>query len=363
MAFPILGSPRPQFVDSSGSPYASGTLSVLEPADDTNKTYYPTADDADAGTNGSTGDITLNSSGYPGNGLYGIDDEKYKLVLKDSSGSTIWTEDDIRLPVRLPTLYGKTAQTLTDAGAVTLTESTTFLVTTGAAAITLADGVENQEKFIVMKTDGGDATLTPTNFSNGTTITFDDVGDSAHLIFMDGSWSWIGGTATGPGLQIPDTAASSTNPSVISSSVASFDVSSLTEISSAAGVSGADLIFIDDGGGGTNKTIKYQNFGVPVVDDTTTTPLSGIDLTFANRLYNCDNASAITATIPANATVAFPIGTVLGFYQKGAGQITVAVTTDTLRAPNGAKTSSQYSTIYATKMESTIWAITGDSAA
>ena len=358
MAFPILGSPKPQFLDSSGDPYASGTLSVLEPTDDSNKTYYPTADDADAGTNGASGDITLNSSGSPTNALFGVDDQKYKLVLKDSSGSTIWTVDDIRLPVRTPTLYGKTAQTLTDAGAVTLTESTTFLVTTGAAAITLADGVENQEKFIVMKTDGGAATLTPTNFSNGTTVVFDDVGDSAHLIFIDGSWNWIGGTATGPSV-ISDTAASSTNPAVFTSGIPSFDVSSLTSLT-AANLAGADLFFVDDGGGGTNKSIAWQDFGVPQTDDATTTPLSAADLTYANRIYNCNNASAISAVIPANASVAFPVGTVLGFYQQGAGQVTVSVTSDTLNAPNGAKTSVQHSTIFARKIASTTWVMSGD---
>jgi len=47
-----------------------------------------------------------------------------------------------------------------------------------------------------MKTDGGVGTLTPTNLGNGTTITFDDAGDLAHLLFSDGSWWMIAGTAT-----------------------------------------------------------------------------------------------------------------------------------------------------------------------
>ncbi len=193
MAFPILGNPSPQFFDSSGSPLASGTLAVLDPADDTNKASYPTYDDAQALTNANSNPITLDSRGSLN--LWGIDGEDYKLVLKDSAGATVDTNDDIFLPTLLTTLYKKTAQTLTDAGAVTLTQSTTFLVTTGAAAITLANGVENQHKLIVMKTDSGTATLTPSSFSNGTTIVFDDVGDSASLWFVDGSWSFLGGSA------------------------------------------------------------------------------------------------------------------------------------------------------------------------
>jgi hypothetical protein len=89
-----------------------------------------------------------------------------------------------------------TAQLLTGAGAVSLRTLHTTLVTTGANALTLADGYEGQEKYLVMRTDGGDGTLTPTNLYNGTTITFNDVGDSAFLKFMDSQWVFMGGTAT-----------------------------------------------------------------------------------------------------------------------------------------------------------------------
>lgn len=62
--------------------------------------------------------------------------------------------------------------------------------------MTLANGYPEQEKVIVMTVDGGDGTLTPSNLGNGTTITFDDVGDSANLIFTNSAWHWLGGTAT-----------------------------------------------------------------------------------------------------------------------------------------------------------------------
>jgi hypothetical protein len=140
------------------------------------------------------------------------------------------------------------------------------------------------------------------------------------------------------------------------------DISSVSaSFSGAASIAGADLILMDNGAGGTNTKIAWQDFGIPVTDDSTQTPLSGADLTFANRWYSCSNASAITATIPANASVAYPIGTVFYFYQAGAGQITVAVTTDTLRAPNGTKTANQYSVIMVTKVAATTWVLSGDS--
>jgi hypothetical protein len=98
MSFPLLGSPKIQFFDSSGSPLSSGTLAVLDPADDTNKASYPTADDADAATNANVNPVVLDARGEPPNGLFGRDGEDYKLTLKDSTGTTIWTADDVKIP-------------------------------------------------------------------------------------------------------------------------------------------------------------------------------------------------------------------------------------------------------------------------
>lgn len=86
-----------------------------------------------------------------------------------------------------------TPQTLTGAGAVNLTTDTTLLVTTGADALTLANGSEGQIKKVMMKTDGGDGTLTPTNRAGYSSIVFNDVGDTVTLQFQDGKW-WIIGS-------------------------------------------------------------------------------------------------------------------------------------------------------------------------
>ena len=93
MAFPILGTPKPQFFDASGNPLASGTLEVRDPATDNLKATYPTGDDADNATNANSNPITLDSRGECD--LWGINAEAYKLTLKDSFGATIWTVDDV----------------------------------------------------------------------------------------------------------------------------------------------------------------------------------------------------------------------------------------------------------------------------
>lgn len=86
--------------------------------------------------------------------------------------------------------------TSSGAGAVAITGSIHEITTTGADALTLADGAEGQHLNIVMVADGGAGTLTPTNFASGSTMTFDDVGDTAHLLFTAGAWYFMGGTAT-----------------------------------------------------------------------------------------------------------------------------------------------------------------------
>lgn len=45
-----------------------------------------------------------------------------------------------------------------------------------------------------MKTDGGDGTLTPTNFAQGTTITFNDAGDAVDMIYTNAKWYVTGNT-------------------------------------------------------------------------------------------------------------------------------------------------------------------------
>lgn len=89
-----------------------------------------------------------------------------------------------------------TPDTLTGAGAVSITTPITWLVTTGANALTLADGQEGQHKYIIVKTDGGAGTLTPTTPAGFATLLFDTVGDSAHLLFTNAAWHFMGGTAT-----------------------------------------------------------------------------------------------------------------------------------------------------------------------
>jgi len=81
-----------------------------------------------------------------------------------------------------------------------------------------------------------------------------------------------------------------------------------------------------------------------------------------NGIITMDNALANTVTIPANASVAFPVGTQLFFMQLGVGQTTITITSDTLNGPIAAPFTirEQYVPVTAVKLAATEWAITGN---
>ena len=81
--------------------------------------------------------------------------------------------------------------------ALSLNTAHSAIVTTGAQAFSLANGVNGQIKTISMVTDGGDATLTPATLAGGSTIVFNDVGDSVVLIYnTTGGWAVLSNNGT-----------------------------------------------------------------------------------------------------------------------------------------------------------------------
>ena len=80
-------------------------------------------------------------------------------------------------------------QALSGAGAMSLTTYYTAWTTTSTDAGSLADGTAiGQLKKVQLIVDGGDGTLTPTNLSGGTTITFADAGDFVILAWNGTDW-------------------------------------------------------------------------------------------------------------------------------------------------------------------------------
>ena len=82
----------------------------------------------------------------------------------------------------------------------------------------------------------------------------------------------------------------------------------------------------------------------------------------AGNMVRGNNAGANTCTIPLNAVVAFPIGTQILFVQRGAGQMSIAITGGgTLNSYGGAlKLVGQYAQALATKVDTDEWSIDGN---
>jgi len=85
------------------------------------------------------------------------------------------------------------------------------------------------------------------------------------------------------------------------------------------------------------------------------------DLNDARIIITMDNAAANTVTIPANASVPFPVGTEIHFMQIGAGQTSIAITSDTLNFPASLSTDlvGQYYAATALKIATTEWVLFG----
>ena len=80
-----------------------------------------------------------------------------------------------------------------------------------------------------------------------------------------------------------------------------------------------------------------------------------------SKLVTLINASAITLTIPANSSVAYPVGTKIDFAQLGAGQVTVAGAGGvTVNATPTLKLREQYSGASCIKTATDTWLLVGD---
>ena len=111
------------------------------------------------------------------------------LTKRSTKGSALtFTEMDDNL-THLD-LY-KSVENITGGGAISLTTGVSFITTTGTESYSLADGTEGQFKIIIMKVDGGNATITPTNLVGWTSIRFDHPHDNVQLLYGSTGWNII----------------------------------------------------------------------------------------------------------------------------------------------------------------------------
>jgi len=80
-------------------------------------------------------------------------------------------------------------------------------------------------------------------------------------------------------------------------------------------------------------------------------------------LHPSTDANARTFTIPANSSVAYPVGTAITFINMTSQVVTIAITTDTMylssAGTTGSRSLAQYGSATAIKITSTNWLISG----
>ena len=84
-------------------------------------------------------------------------------------------------------------------------------------------------------------------------------------------------------------------------------------------------------------------------------------LTDANKAVEVTTAGAVNLTIPTDASVSFPVGTVIEVDQMGAGKVTIVGASGvTVQSPVTPTTCAQYSALLLRKRAANLWLVSGD---
>ena len=192
------------------------------------------------------------------------------------------------------------------------------------------------------------------NFTNlrDATITVSD-GSNTSPIALNGTLQFTAGTGI--------TVAESAGVVTITNTVTDTDTGILNVVEDTSPQLGGDLDINSNNITGTGEV----NITGTVVAQSTLNAQTGTSYTTvladASKLVTLNNASAITLTIPANSSVAYPVGTKIDLAQLGAGQVTVAGAGGvTVNATPGLKFIAQYSAATCIKTATDTWLLVGN---
>ena len=237
-------------------------------------------------------------------------------------------------------------------------------VNNGANTITIAGNVTHAGSFTQTFTATANTSVTlPTS---GTLLT--TTGSGASLTFTTGSLSLAGNLTTSGAFATTLTATATTTVT-------------LPTTGTLATLAGTETF--------TNKTLTSPTLTTPVLgtpasgnlsnctaDGTNSVGFLNIPINSQSAAYTLvladagkailhpsTDANARTFTIPANSSVAYPVGTAISFINMTSNVVSIAITTDTMylssAGTTGTRSLAQYGTATAVKMTSTTWIISG----
>jgi hypothetical protein len=281
---------------------------------------------------------------------------------------TLASNAEIVVPATVQQYWVNNATTGAFTLGVKTASGTATLVTQGATAILYCDGTE----IISATTSAAFAGVLPVT-QGGTGATT-----------ASGARTNLGATGIGSALFTAATAASARGTISAAASGANSDITSLTGLTTPLSVAQGGTGATTAGGALTNlgAAAAGANTDITALDQDVTITATGTiaagtlgyrglpqnSQTGAYTLALSDAGKQVSNTtggwvIPANGSVAFPVGTAIALYNDSGSSQTVSITTDTLRqagtANTGTRTLAQYGLATCVKVASTTWVISG----
>jgi hypothetical protein len=310
---------------------------------------------------------------YNGSGTFQINSTGQPVVGGTIISSATFNALTADLATGLTTAITKDGQTTTTAR-ILFAQGINSTLTTDASSVSTgsiftAGGVGIAKKLYV----GTDANIAGTLTVTGVTTYSNLTASSA--VATDASKNLVSVTNTGTGSNVlatgPTLTLNNATGLPISTGVSGLGTNVATALAVNVGSAGAPVV-----NGGVLGTPSSGTLSSCTVDGTNEVGFKNIPQNSQSAAYTLvladagkhifhpsTDANARTFTIPANSSVAYPIGTAITFINMTAAVVTIAINTDTMylssAGTTGSRSLAQYGSATAIKITSTDWLISG----